>query len=462
MLASQASSLPESDDPSEFRVVHYLGSKLRLIGAIRAAIGQAVPVGARVCDLFSGSGAVSLGLRHSWSVTAADIQEYSRVLCSALLNPPMNLSKERARITEALRGSTLRARLRQALQPAITYERATLSAAASGSMDALCDLVENGSLILASQTTQGAKASSQLAAIKHEALASLESEGLAAGESTVVTRYFGGVYFSWEQAIELDVLLEAAHQSEPRLRDHFLGAVLSVASDIVNTVGKQFAQPIRPRDTRGRPKLHLVRQTLRDRNMNVGDLYQTWLDRFASVPAPAYRHRAMRGDFREVLGEHGSEFDIVYADPPYTRDHYSRYYHVLETMALRDEPLVSTTTIRTGGKPVLSRGLYRKERHQSPFCIKNQAPSAFDALCRTVAQHGKPLLLSYSPYKADAGNRPRLLGIRELTGIARRYFDFVSVVDVDGVFHNKFNLTERNITVDYAAEILMLCRPWAK
>jgi len=78
-------ALPVPGDESSFRLVHYLGSKLRAIDAIRSIVEDVVPTGGRVCDLFAGSGAVSLGLRHRWATTSVDIQEYSRVLCSAVL-----------------------------------------------------------------------------------------------------------------------------------------------------------------------------------------------------------------------------------------------------------------------------------------------------------------------------------------------------------------------------------------
>ena len=84
----QPALFPQIGEPLDFRLVHYMGSKLRLIDAIREVVDQIVPAGGRVCDLFAGSGAVSLGLRHAWSVTSIDIQEYSRVLCSAILTPP--------------------------------------------------------------------------------------------------------------------------------------------------------------------------------------------------------------------------------------------------------------------------------------------------------------------------------------------------------------------------------------
>jgi adenine-specific DNA methylase len=456
MLGVQQSLFQQVGEPLDFRLVHYLGSKLRLMEAIREAVSQVVPIGGRVCDLFAGSGAVSLGLRHAWSVTSIDIQEYSRVLCSAILNPPNDTSEHR-RIVNAANRSELRCRLRYALEPVIEYERSTLEDAATGSMDRLCELLEQGSLFLATFGTNAA--GSELAEAQQEALRRLAAEGLGSGESSVISRYYGGVYFSWTQALELDVRLDLAHRAPEHARDQLLAALMSVASDVVNTVGKQFAQPIRPRDAKGRPKLHLIRQTIRDRILNVGDLYQRWLVRYGSISAGLHSYQAVRGDFEEVLSQHVHDADLVYADPPYTRDHYSRYYHVLETMALRDEPNVSTTTIRTGGVPVPSRGLYREERHQSPFCIKSKAPGAFDLLCRTVAQAGRPLLLSYSPYKEDTGNRPRLLTIAELRNVAESHFGFVSVVDVEGVSHNKFNINERNVVVENAAEILMLCRP---
>lgn len=456
MLNAQPSLFPRVGEPLDFRLVHYLGSKLRLIQPIRDAVEQVVPVGGRVCDLFAGSGTVSLGLRHAWGVTAIDIQEYSRVLTSAVLNPPDDAAPGAAVLRDASKSELLK-RLRYALDPLIAYEAGCLAEAESGSMERLCELLEQGSLVLAASGALN-KASS-LGDAQAAALERLTSEGLAQGSSSVISRYYGGVYFSWEQALELDARLDLAHAAPPSARDHLLAVLMSVASDAVNTVGKQFAQPIRPRDSKGQPKLHLVRQTLRDRRLDVDDLTAAWLRRYAAIPPARHEHLAVRGDFEEVLEEHIDAVDLVYADPPYTRDHYSRYYHVLETMALRDEPALSTTKIRTGGVPMPSRGLYRDERHQSPFCIKSKAPLAFDALCRRVAAAGKPLLISYSPYKEQEGNRPRLLTIRELRQIAETHFGFVSVVDVEGVTHNKFNIDERNVPVDYAAEILMLCRP---
>lgn len=74
---------------------------------------------------------------------------------------------------------------------------------------------------------------------------------------------------------------------------------------------------------------------------------------------------------------------VVYADPPYTDDQYSRYYHILDTLILYDYPTVS------------GAGLYRPDRFSTPFSLKSQVVQAFDSLIRLVAAIGADLVLSY-------------------------------------------------------------------
>ena len=281
------------------------------------------------------------------------------------------------------------------------------------------------------------------------------------GPQSVVTRHFGGVYFSWKQAIHLDSLLAQVHSLNSQMRDHLLAAVLAAASNVVCTVGKHFAQPLKPYDTNSKPKHHIVRQALRDRSMSVLDSFETWIQRFNNLGRERLQceHRAIRADYRDILSDTNVEFDAVYADPPYTRDHYSRYYHVLETMSLRDDPEVSTTKIHAGESPRVSRGIYRADRYQSPFCIKSKAASAFEELCKGVSNRQIPLIISYSPYKQDTKNRPRLLSVDELLEIASRHFSKVGYIPVENVSHSKFNLAARNVEVRNHAEILVSCLP---
>jgi hypothetical protein len=182
--------------------------------------------------------------------------------------------------------------------------------------------------------------------------------------------------------------------------------LLSTASEVVSSVGNQFAQPVRPRGRDGQPKRAALAAVSRRRQVDVMEAFERWLGRYGELPVPETCGLALRADFREVLAEPPCELAAIYADPPYTRDHYSRFYHVLETIAVGDEPEVSL--MRLNGATRVSRGLYRAQRHRSPFCIKTQAPGAFADLFAGARALDGPLVLSYSPYAEGSADRPVL------------------------------------------------------
>lgn len=74
---------------------------------------------------------------------------------------------------------------------------------------------------------------------------------------------------------------------------------------------------------------------------------------------------------------------VVYADPPYSKDHYSRYYHVLETLTRYDYPSAH------------GRGRYRPDRFATPFSQKRLVRGSFESLCSEVAMREHSLVLSY-------------------------------------------------------------------
>jgi adenine-specific DNA methylase len=195
----------------------------------------------------------------------------------------------------------------------------------------------------------------------------------------------------------------------------------------------------------------------RDRLVDVMGVYKSWLKRYVAAPKTGRAHEALRQDYREALKNLKGKVKIVYADPPYTRDHYSRYYHVLETMCLRDNPKIST--VRENGKDSKSRGIYRLDRHQSPFCIYSEAPSAFAALIAGVRSFDVPLVLSYSPYEKDNGSRPRLMTIKQIEDLAKSHFKRVEIHRAGRIAHSKLTSSENTVGISYNAEILFICEP---
>ncbi len=96
------------------------------------------------------------------------------------------------------------------------------------------------------------------------------------------------------------------------------------------------------------------------------------------------KNRVLTADAVEAV--RSDAFDgvrLVYADPPYTKDHYSRYYHVYETLYRYDFP------------DSVGQGRYRSDRVPSQFSILSMAEHAFGGLFAAIASRGLPLILSY-------------------------------------------------------------------
>lgn len=85
----------------------------------------------------------------------------------------------------------------------------------------------------------------------------------------------------------------------------------------------------------------------------------------------------------DVFSVPSKEADVAYLDPPYTKRHYAAYYHILETIAAGDSPLVGGVT-----------GLRPWREKASPFCYKTKALRALDRLLSHL--RARRILLSYS------------------------------------------------------------------
>jgi adenine-specific DNA methylase len=444
--------IPESD--KVFRPIHYLGSKLRILGFIEETINEIDPSKGNVCDLFAGSGSVSFHLSKTRSVTAVDIQEYSRVICnSLLLSPRINQGDIEKFIASCLHSSHTR-KLFWAADPLIQHEISSLTNALINSkLENLCDILEYGSII-AYEISNGTQLSKDLQICIVETLNRLAQKKISKKQSLAV-RYFGGIYFSYKQSCQIDALLEEIEKSPSEFRDILLSALLSTVSECVNTIGKQFAQPINPRKSSGEIKLSLGTMVNKDRALNIFEIFQKWIIRYNSITMNPFHHRVLKLDFNDALDDLNEEITVIYADPPYTRDHYSRFYHVLETIALRDTPEISTMVLK--GKAILSRGLYRSNRVQSPFCIRSKAPIAFDSLFAKSSSIGSKLVLSYSPYDMSKISHPRVVTIEQLKNLAKKYFNHFNVVSPGNFTHSKLNNSEKHLEASSVAELLIVC-----
>lgn len=225
--------------------------------------------------------------------------------------------------------------------------------------------------------------------------------------------YFSRGYFSTRQTIELDSLRRAIDELLPAAtqlgaewgatspRDSLLARLISVASTVSNSPGHT-AQFLRGRTPASQARV------ARAWSLGVFERFAQAKARVRPRGDELWRRRNLvsHGDALERLRALAPSPDtVVYADPPYTKDQYSRMYHVLETLCLYDYP----------GSTGLGR--MRDARVSSVFCSVKTASAAFHELLQLSAGRGMRVLVSYP----SSG----LLGEGELMRILSEYGNVV-------------------------------------
>lgn len=434
----------------EIKTINYLGSKFRILHEIEEAINELSTTGA-ICDLFAGSGTVSSYFASKRKVVSVDIQEYSRVLCSAVLNK-VDIEIEPDTVIDNCKKSYISQNLEDIYRELINYENECIDSAINGKPEELSDFLENVSVYALEKKSENSCLDSKLRLKLEKVINETNKNDMK--HNSIVTRYFGGIYFSFEQSIQIDAIINWITQNTiGKEKDKFVAAVISATSEIVNTVGKQFAQPINPRNTEGKIKKNIGIRIQKDRKLEFFSFFKKWIQIYEQMGSE--ENIIICADYKDALARLPEDVSVVYADPPYTRYHYSRYYHVLETICLYDEPEVSN--VKVGNDIKISRGMYRSERHQSPFCIKSQAKKAFEELIESVAKKNVKLVLSYSPYEKTSGSTPRLMEINEIVEIANRYYKNVFIKEINDIVHSKLNKVEKNYEIKCPAEVLIMC-----
>lgn len=432
-----------------FRPIHYLGSKLRILDAITTAVDDVDASRLGIIDLFAGTGIVAHHLSSTRPVLANDAQEYSKILSTALLCEHTTIAEN---IADDIARSEAHEELHHLFQPLISSEASAIADIAHSEYEHIADFLDVGSLF-ALMAERNNKSLGRHAESFKETLNRLKKRNRAL--SCTIALYYGGVYFSFAQAVYLDACLNRLTRISKPARIRLHAAILSTASSIVNTIGKQFAQPITPRHRNGSIKEGILRKVMSDRTIDARTVLQSWVTKYNAVSTPLYQHKVLKGDFRDAF-KHASRYSTVYADPPYTRYHYSRYYHVLETIALLDTPNVTPSNLPD--KYPMSKGVYRADRFQSAFSIQSKAMNEFEDLFRLCSAHGLNMILSYSPYAETKRVTPRVVSVANLLALAAKYFSSVETLSCGNLAHSKLTRTDMHLDASNEAELLIVGR----
>lgn len=231
----------------------------------------------------------------------------------------------------------------------------------------------------------------------------------------LLTPLFAGTYFSIRQAIALDARRAAIRSLvTSRLIDSWEEAVLvtsllSAASAAAFSPGKHFAQPHKL-DPGKDLRFHQQR-LLTDRKVSIAATAEKWVVALVEGGrSGAEDHAVLERRVEELtatdLRQRGVR--LVYADPPYTAQQYSRFYHLLDTLATGQARPLDLPHGR------VTSGLYPVGRYLSPFCSKRQARAAFQNLAAVCKKAQTTLLLSYSSSSKDSTGNERMISLPAL------------------------------------------------
>lgn len=386
--------------------MQYLGSKSRISGWIISEIKNSFPNCNKLFDLFSGTGTIALAAKNAgYEVGANDFELYSYSLIESLLATPREgIETLVTSILEIKEENRLLANGRKGFKQLFLEEKNFFSDQLEISWKNYKAFCESTPLI------------------------SDPDKINALGEANrwnLFCNYYANTYFGVKQCLQLDALRELAENLPVPLRNHLMAATISSMSYGVSST-THLAQYLRP-DSRSRA-LHLVKRRQFDFIANVCQR----LTNLKDYGMPQKRARVFNLEFKELLKD--CNFDknwVVYADPPYFKEHYSRYYHVLNTFLLYDYPYL-TLNAQTSS---VTEGRYRHERNISNFGKKSTVENAFYDLFSLCCAKQTNLALSYA--ETSLVGKKTLLKIAKQAGMNCKVAEKVLLHSGQGQPRNK-------------------------
>ncbi|MDE0190506.1 MAG: DNA adenine methylase [Gammaproteobacteria bacterium] len=348
--------------------VSYMGTKRRVAHRV-ARIVDAQASGPYL-DLFTGMCAVSTAINCSRAVWCNDVQTFAASVATAFFtSPPLSCDSDQAPSLALMPFRQNRAQLRLRFAAELGHERLALASGCTERVRSLEGIMPN---VAVDEVLDG------------------ERKALAARPFRPPYRLFSitysGGYFGLEQSIDIDSIRFAIDQLRDddviNAADHrWLCLALCQAVSKVATTTGHFAQHMRANDR------NLARYVAQ-RRRSVWTEWQHAIFENHPIGTAAWRagNRVFRQDATTLLDELKSSSArpaVVYADPPYTRDQYSRYYHIYETLLKYDYPVSAGS------------GRYRPDRFRSPFSMKTRVEQAVQTLIAGCSKLGSALVLSY-------------------------------------------------------------------
>lgn len=315
----------------------YMGSKRALCSFLVESISSILSSDGIIVDLMCGSGVASNAFSKFWTTYASDAQEFCQYLASIQGSGFDSASADGA-LTTIMRCFYLHFETLKSLIPAsIDEETEILCSEANDILRTRYDLFIKDFPTIANN----------LASNDWNPASEVENRVFAQNRYPycLFTSYFSNSYFGVRQSLEIDSLRFAIDQLDNAyVKKWALGALVSSVSCNGTTYGGHFAQP-KVKNVRSISKKALSDLLVTRSRSIVHDFVSRFLSISASSESKSLPVHTVDGPWENSLNLLGNVLPssnvVVYLDPPYTREEYSRYYHVLETLVKYNYPSCS-------------------------------------------------------------------------------------------------------------------------
>ena len=364
------------------QTLQYMGSKSRMLESICNPILCDDDI-STVVDLFAGTGSVGYACSKNKRVISNDLEYYSFVLNEAVLNG-CNISSDELnsfwlRINERFNQVSL------CIKDALKLEEKFLT----GSVDSFQEYA-----YFSDNTPSVFNPNTCIDELK--AIEELVSK-IVPGKRTqnvpfpcLFLTYYANAYFGIRQCCQIDSIVSEIQMLQDKRQQYVLFAALMSALSICATTTTHFAQFLKVKNQ------NTFTNVRTKRSLDVVSLFAEAVERFnvnGLLNKSTFIHECYNLDYEQFLVSVKLDSNtVVYADPPYFKEHYSRYYHVLNTLCLYDYPELAINPQTKN----YSVGRYRTERNTSDFGKKAKALAAFDRMINICANKRVRLVISYS------------------------------------------------------------------
>ena len=415
---------------NEISTLQYMGSKARIISHICDPIVKNKQI-QTVVDLFAGTGSIGYALKPYKNIISNDIEYYAYIINQAILNGCVFSESEEDSFWSSVEKQYVF--LRGKVSTALTAEKSffvgevnyklyqTFCEKTPSVFDPCSNDPRMEELVqLVSHVTPGNKPNLDIPCL--------------------FLTYYANAYFGIAQCCQIDALRSVIEQIQEKNTQYvLLTALMSVMSAAASTT-THFAQFLKVKSKA------TCNNLLSKRKINIIEECKALMKEYRKLGLCSKNEMKASDcynlDFSECLDSIDlNKSTLVYADPPYFKEHYSRYYHVLNTLCLYDYPAMSINP----QTHELSIGRYREDRKVSDFGKKAKALGAFEILIKKCATAGAWLMISYSDNS--------IVDITDLQTLAEKQYDVL--IEKVELSHSKQGRSSTSKVDEY----IFICRP---